>query len=400
VFGGAGIVALVLSAVGLSRLEPAAPTVEKGPLWTDTVRRGDMVRQVKGPGTLVAEEIHWIPAVTPGRIERKLVEPGSTVAEGTIIVELSNPDAERQELEARRQLTASEAELANLRSTLENQRLTQEGTVATVTSEFREATRQVRTTEALARQNMAAPQELEKARDRVGELQTRLDVERKRLGFMTTSMRTQISAQQAQVAMLRTLAAFQLRQMDAMHVRAGTAGVLQELPVEMGQWVNSGATLAKVVQPGRLKAVLRIPETQAKDVAVGQPASIDTRNGIVKGHVVRIDPSVQNGTVTVDVALEGALPQGARPDLSVDGTVDIERLHDVLYVGRPAYGQPESVVGLFKLSPSGDEATRTNVRLGRGSASTIEVTAGLKQGDIVIISDMSNWDSANRLRLK
>jgi HlyD family secretion protein len=400
ILGTTGVAALALSGVALGRMEPAAPSVERANVWTDTVRRGDMVRQVRGPGTLVAEDIRWVSVVTPGRIERKLVEPGTKVDAGTVIVEISNPDAERQTLEARRQLAAAVAELATLRSNLENQRLTQEGSVAQVTSDFNEAQRQIRTAEALAAQNLTSPQELAKARDRAGELRTRLDVERRRLQFMGSSLRSQVDAQEKQVAMLRTLAAFQQQQMEAMKVRAGTAGVLQELPVEMGQWVNSGATLAKVVQPGRLKAVLRIPETQAKDLTVGQIAGIDTRNGVVRGHVTRIDPASQNGTVGVDVTLDGPLPQGARPDLSVDGTIDIERLHDVLYVGRPGFGQPESTVGMFRLTPDGKQATRVSVRLGRGSASTVEVAGGLKPGDVVILSDMSQYDSADRVRLQ
>jgi HlyD family secretion protein len=400
IFGTAGVAALALSGVALGRLEPAAPSVPRSTVWTDTVRKGDMVRQVRGPGTLVAEDIRWVSVVTPGRIERKLVEPGTKVDAATVLVEISNPDAEKQSLEAQRQLSAAVAELATLRANLENQRLTQEGTVATVTSDYNEAQRQIRTNEGLARESLVSPQELEKARDRAAELRTRLDVERRRLQFMTASMRSQVEAQQSQVSMLRTLAAFQQQQIEAMKVRAGTPGVLQELPVEMGQWVNSGATLAKVVQPGRLKAVLRIPETQAKDLSIGQIASIDTRNGVVRGHVTRIDPASQNGTVGVDVSLDGPLPQGARPDLSVDGTVDIERLHDVMYVGRPAFGQPESVVGMFRLSPDGREASRTSVRLGRGSATSIEVTGGLRPGDVVILSDMSQYDSADRVRLQ
>jgi HlyD family secretion protein len=400
IFGTAGVAVVALSGLALGRLEPAAPSVPRSTVWTDTVKRGDMVRQVRGPGTLVAQEIRWVSAETPGRIERKLVEPGTRVDAGSVLVELTNPDVQRQSLEAQRQLGAAVAELATLQANLEYQRLTQEATVATVTSEFNEAQRQIRTSEALAAQNMMAPQELEKARDRAGELRTRLDVERRRLAFMTQSMRSQVQAQTSQVSMLRTLAAFQQQQIEAMKVRAGTPGVLQELPVEMGQWVNSGATLAKVVQPGRLKAVLRIPETQAKDLAIGQEASVDTRNGIVRGHVVRIDPSSQNGTVGVDVSLDGPLPAGARPDLSVDGTVDIERLHDVLYVGRPAFGQPESMVGMFRLSADGTQAQRTRVRLGRGSATTIEVSGGLRPGDVVILSDMSQYDSADRVRLQ
>lgn len=400
IIGGAGGVAVVLATVGLGRLGPAVPTVARATVWTDTVRRGEMVRQVRGPGTLVAEDIRWISAVTPGRVERKLVQPGTAVAAGAELVELSNPDVERQALEARRQLSAAEAELASLRSTLENQRLTQEGAVATLRSQQREAARQVRTSEGLAREGLVARAELEKAQDQSQELSERLELEQRRLRFMTEAMRGQLAAQQRQVEMLRTLAAFQQGQIDAMKVRAPSPGVLQELPVEMGQWVNSGAVLARVVQPGRLKAVLRIPETQAKDVSIGQPASVDTRNGVVRGRVVRIDPAVQNGTVTVDVALEGALPRGARPDLSVDGTIDIERLPNATYVGRPAYGQAESTVGVFRLTPDGDEAVRTQVQLGRGSATTIEVVRGLKAGDVVILSDMSQYDASDRVRIR
>ena len=399
IFGGAGLAALALVTLALSNLKPAAPSVEGGTLWTDTVRKGDMLRQVRGPGTLAAEEVRWVSAVTQGRVERKLIQPGTAVTAGTVILELSNPDVDRQALEAQRQLVAAQSELANLRATLQNQILSQEATIATVNAEYREALRQAEVNEGLSSRGLAAPMDVAKARDRGAELQTRLEVERKRLGFLRESTKTQVAAQEAQVEMLRGIVAFHRGQVTSMQVRAGTDGVLQDLPVEMGQWVNSGATLARVVQPGRLKAVLRIPETQVRDVTVGQPASIDTRNGIVKGRVVRIDPAAQNGTVTVDVALEGALPRGARPDLSVDGTVDIEHLRNVMYVGRPAYGQPESTVGLFKLVEGGKEAVRVNVRLGRGSASTIEVQGGLQPGDVVILSDMSQWDSADRVRL-
>jgi multidrug resistance efflux pump len=400
IFAGIGLAAVALVTLALSRLEPAAPSVEGGTLWTDTVRKGDMLRQVRGPGTLAAEDVRQVSAVTQGRVERKLVQPGTAVTAGTVILEMSNPDVDRQALEAQRQLVAAQSELANLRASLQNQILSQEATIATVNSEHREALRQTEVNEGLSSRGLAAPMDVAKARDRGAELRTRLEVERKRLGFLRESMRTQVAAQEAQVQMLRGIVEFHRGQVTSMQVRAGSDGVLQDLPVEMGQWVNSGATLARVVQPGNLKAVLRIPETQVRDVVLGQPASIDTRNGIVKGRVVRIDPAAQNGTVTVDVKLEGPLPRGARPDLSVDGTVDIEHLRNVMYVGRPAYGQPESTVGLFKLVEGGKEAVRVNVRLGRGSASTIEVQGGLQPGDVVILSDMSQWDSADRVRLK
>lgn len=397
---GGGLAALALVTVGLSTLEPAAPSVARSTLWTDTVRRGEMVRQVRGPGTLVAEDIRWVAALTPGRVERKLVQPGTEVQAGTILVELSNPDVERQLLEARRQLSAAEAELTAMRANLENQRLTQQGVVASMRSQQREAQRNAETSQGLAEKGLISRLELAKATDAAAELSTRLELENSRLRFMTQSMRSQLEAQARQVEMLRTLTEFQQRQIESMKVPAPAAGVLQELPVELGQWVNSGATIAIVVQPGRLKAVLRIPETQAKDLVVGQPAAIDTRNGVVPGRVTRIDPSVQNGTVTVDVALQGPLPRGARPDLSVDGTVDIERLPDVMYVGRPAYGQAESTVGLFRLSPDGKEATRAQVKLGRGSATSIEVSGGLQPGDVVILSDMSQFDASERIRIQ
>jgi HlyD family secretion protein len=308
-YAGGGLLVLVGGTVALSRLEPAAPAVEGGTVWRDTVRRGEMLRQVRGPGTLVAEDIRWVPAVVPGRVERKLVLPGTPVQAGTVLVELSNPDVERQALEARRQLAAAESDLATLRSNLEQQRLSQEATLATVRTQRREADRQAEAMEGLDRQHMVSRAEVARARDNVAELRVREGVEERRLAQVAQSMRAQVAAQQGQIDILRTLAAFQQRQIESMQVRAASDGVLQELSVEPGQWVNSGTTLARVVQPGRLKAVLRIPEVQAKDVAVGQPASIDTRNGVVRGRVVRIDPSVLNGSVGVDVALDGPLPR-------------------------------------------------------------------------------------------
>ena len=400
VYAGAALLLLVVATAALARMDRAAPSVDRATLWMDTVRKGEMMRQVRGPGTLVAENIRWISAVTQGRVERKLVQPGTTVAQGAVLVELSNPDVERQALEAQRQLTAAEADLTTLRTNLQNQLLTQQGTVAQTQALYNQAQRQAQSAEALAGQNMVSAQELATARDNAADLQTRLNVERQRLEYMRGSMRQQIAGQEGQVAMLRRLAEFNRTQIASMQVRSPQAGVLQELPVELGQWVNSGATLAKVVQPGTLKAVLRIPETQARDLAVGQPASIDTRNGVVPGRVTRIDPAAQNGTVTVDVALTGPLPRGARPDMSVDGTVDVERLGNVLHLGRPAYGQPESTLGMFRLAPGGREAQRVNVQLGRGSATSVEVVRGLNPGDVVILSDMSQYDAADRVRLK
>ena len=400
VYAAAALAGIALATLALTRIGPAAPAVERATVWTDTVRRGDMARQVRGPGTLVAEDIRWISAVTQGRVESKLVQPGTQVAAGTVLMTLSNPDVERQALEAQRQLTAAQAELTTLRSNLQNSMLTQQGTVAQVQALYNQAARQAQSAEALARQNMVSQQELAKARDDAGDLQTRLGVERQRLEFMRGSMRQQIGGQESQVAMLRRLAEFNRTQIASMQVRSPQNGVLQELPVELGQWVNSGATLAKVVQPGRLKAVLRIPETQARDVVVGQKASVDTHNGVVAGHVARIDPASQNGTVTVDVALDAALPRGARPDLSVDGTIEIDRIPNAVYVGRPAYGQAESTLAMFRLVPGGGEAERVNVRLGRGSANSVEVLDGLSPGDVVILSDMSEYEANPRVKLR
>lgn len=394
------IVAVVATTVGLSRLKPAAPSVELGTLWMDTVRKGPMVREVRGPGTLVPEEIRWISAVTPGRVDRVLVQPGVIVNENTLLLELSNPDVQIQSLQAQRELTAAEAELISLKTNLEAQRLTQAGVVATAKSAYREAQRKAKADSDLVAQNLISTAEAGRSGDQAEEMTTRMEIEERRLAILTDNMKEQLDVQQAQVERLRAIAAFQRRQVESMVVRAGATGVLQELPMQVGQWAISGATLAKVVRPEKLKAVLRIPETQAPDVTVGQPAAIDTRNGIVKGHVVRMDPASQNGTVTVDVTLDGTLPKGARPDLSVDGTIEIERLSDVLHVGRPAYGQANSTVGIFRMVPSTDEAERVQVGLGRSSVNTIEVLRGLNEGDVVILSDMSRWDAVDRVRVK
>ena len=391
---------ILLLTMALSRLEPAPPTVERATLWIDSVRRGEMVRQVRGPGTLVPEQIRWVSAVTAGRVEKLPVRPGQVVEEGTLLLELTNPDVQLEALEAQQQLSEAEADLVNVRTALETQRLNQEGVVATTRADYQEAKRNAAASTALDKKGMLSSMEVGRSKDREDELATRFEIEQQRLRVLEQSLERQVALQKAQVERLRAIAQFHQNRVASMQVRAGSAGVLQELPLELGQWANPGQLLAKVAQPGRLKAVLRIPETQAKDVQVGQRTSIDTRNGIVPGRVFRIDPAVQNGTVTVEVALEGELPKGARPDLSVDGTIEIERLSDALYVGRPAYGQAESTVGLFRLEPDGENAVRVNVELGRSSVNTIEVKNGLKPGDKVIISDMSQWDSHDRVRLR
>lgn len=402
IWGGALLGVIVVS-LGISRLKPAAPPVEKATLWIDSVRRGEMTREVHAPGTLVPEHIRIIAAVTAGRVEALPVRPGVTVTPTTTIVELSNTDVELQSLQYEQNLTQAMGTLATLKTSLQQQLLAQEGTVATTNTLYQNAMRNVAVYDSLDRKHLASANEVAAARDAAAELKTRLDVERQRLNEMKSSEGEQIRLQEDQIAQLRRIVDAQHQRLNSMHVVAGETGQLQMLgnpQLELGQWVNPGLELARIAQPGRLKAVLRVPETQAKDIAIGQTASIDTRNGIVAGHVMRADPSAQNGTVTVEVALDGPLPPGTRSDLSVDGTIEIERLKDVLYVGRPAYGQADNTVGLFKLTPDGKEATRVNVKLGRASVNTIEVLSGLNVGDKVIISDMSQWDNVSRVRLK
>ncbi|HUG01664.1 MAG TPA: HlyD family efflux transporter periplasmic adaptor subunit [Longimicrobiales bacterium] len=400
VYGAVAAAGAVLATLGLSRLDPSAPVVDRATIWMDTVERGTMLREVRGPGTLVPEQIRLIPAVTAGRIERRHLQPGTEVTPETVILELSNADVQRELLEAERQLTSAQAEYVSLQSMLENQVLNQKSVVAQTRSLHREAQRQVEANEALASQQLIAPMELQRSRDTAEELAERLEIERLRLESLRRSREPQVEAQRSQVGRLREIVAFQRGLVESMKVAAGVAGVLQELPVEEGQWVTPGTMLARVVQPGRLKAELRIPETQATEVVVGLPALIDTRNGVVRGRVVRVDPSVQNGTVTVDVALEGDLPRGARPDLSVEGTIQIDRIEDAVYVGRPAFGQANSTVGLFVLDEDATEATRVLVRLGAGSVNQVQVMEGLNEGDVVILSDMSNWESAERVRIR
>jgi len=397
---GAGLGALLLATVAIGRLKPAAPSVERSTVWIDAVKRGPMLRQVRGPGTLVPDSIRWISAVTSGRVERVFVRPGAPVQAGTVLLDMSNPDVQLEALTSEQQLAAAQAQLVSLRTNLNTARLNQASTVAQVRTQLREAQRQTVSAESLITRNLIAQNELQRVRDQVAELTERLQIEQERLGLMAETVDSQLTLQQDQINRLRAISEYQRNRVASMHVLAGTDGVVQDLNLEMGQWVQSGTTLARVVQPGKLRAVLRVPETQARDVALGQKAEIDTRIGIVPGRVVRIDPAAQSGTVAVDVALEGALPQGARPDLSVEGTVEIERLDNVLFVGRPAYGQQNSTVGLFKLSDGGRYAERVNARLGRASVNTIEVLGGLAVGDSVVLSDMSRWDNVDRVRLR
>lgn len=399
IYGGAVLLAILVTTLGLRSLKPAAPRVDRAAVWIDSVQRGPLVIEVRGPGTLVPERIRYISAVTAGRVERRLAEPGQAVTPETVLLELSNPDVQLEALESERQLTVAQADRVNLKVTLQSQLLNQEAVLAAARAGYLDARRTAEASAELAQKELISTMEASRAQDRVQELETRFKVEEERLRVMTAATDSQIALQQAQVGRLLAVTDFQRGRVRSMVVKAGADGILQELPLEVGQWAQSGATLARLVEPGKLKAVLRIPETQAKDVVLGQPATIDTRNGLVQGRVMRIDPAVQNGTVTVDISLEGELPRGARPDLSVDGTIQVERLDNVLHVGRPAYGQANSTIGLFKLVGDGTEAVRTAVRLGRTSVNTVEILNGLQPGEKVIISDMSRWDAYERVRV-
>jgi RND family efflux transporter MFP subunit len=398
--GAGAVAALVLSTLVLASLPQAAPSVERSTLLIDSVQRGTMVRAVRAPGTLVPERVRLVSALTAGRVERLPVRPGATVAAGSALLEMSNPDVQLEALDAGRQVTTAEAALVNLETSLATQRLTQQATIASAEAAASDARRQAAMLASLGQKQLASGNDMAQANERAAEQSARLSAEQARLRVMDGAMARQISLQKTEVQRARSIAEFQRARVASMQVRAPEDGVLQTLPLELGQWVVPGQVLATVAQPGRLKAVLRVPETQARDVVVGQPVDVDTRNGIARGHVLRVDPSVQNGTVTVEVALDGQLPRGARPDLSVDGTIEIERLPDVLHVGRPAYGQGESTVGLFRLDPDGRYATRVPVKLGRTSVTTIQIAQGLKAGDRVIISDMSQWDNVERVKLK
>ncbi len=398
----AGAGAILLITLGLSRLKPAAPTVEKSTIWMDTVKRGPMLRQVRGPGSLVVESsgIRVLSAATDGRVERLLLEPGALVQPDTVILEMSNPELQRDALDAEQAIRAGQAELTNSRIRVMRETLDQKAAAASVESDYHQAELQSQANEGLYKEGIVASLTLKLSQVRAEELKTRNALEKERMAIAEDSARAQIQAAEAHYQQLKVQADLMREQMDGLKVRAGIPGVLQEIPIQVGQRVTPGTMLAKVVQPNKLKAQLKIAETQAKDIAIGQPASIDTRNGIVPGKVSRVDPSSQNGTVTVDVALEGELPQGARPDLSVDGTIELDRLKDVLYVGRPAFGQEKSLVGLFRLDEDGDEAVRVKVKLGKSSVNTVEILEGLKPGDRVILSDMSAWDAHDRVRLK
>jgi HlyD family secretion protein len=398
----AGVAAgvIILLTILLSSLKPAAPNVDREVLSFDGVRRGTMVREVRGAGTLVPEHIRWISALTPARVERIFVQPGTPVTARTVLLELANPDVQIEALDAQRQLTAAEGELVNLRTSLQGQRLTQSGVVATTRSQYLQAKRDAAVADSLEVIGGLSRNDVSLARERAAELEARFDIEKQRLDLLTSTVDSQLAVQREQVIRLRAITAFRLSRLSSLQVHAGEDGVLQELALQLGQWVVPGTILAKVVQPGKLKAVIRIPETQAPGLAIGQKASVDVRTGLVPGHVIRIDPAAQEGTVTVDLALDGALPAGARPDISVDATITIERLNDVLFTGRPVYGQPNTTIGMFKLVEGGRYAVRIPVKIGRTSVSAVEIVQGLAEGDSVVLSDMSRYDNVERVKLK
>jgi HlyD family secretion protein len=398
-YGAIAVLVVGTITLGLAKLKPAAPGVERATVWIDTVKRGPMVRDVRGQGTLVPEDIRWIPATTQGRVERIHLRPGTHVTAGSIILDLTNPELDQALHDAQLKLNGAEASLANLRVQAQNDALAQEAATANIEADYRKAALQVEANAQLAAKGLVADMILKQARLDADQLSARYAIAKKQLASFAESTTARLAVQQSEVEQARAVVRLKQQQVDDLHVRAGFDGVLQLVPVEVGQQVAPGTNLARVADPSRLKAELRIPETQAKDIQPGQTASIDTRNGLVAGTVVRIDPSVQNGTVTVDVTMTEALPKGARPDLSVDGTIELERLHDVLYVGRPAFGQDQSAVGLFKLQPNGN-AARVQVKLGATSVNAVEIRSGLVVGDQVILSDMSNWDAFDRIRLQ
>jgi HlyD family secretion protein len=400
-YAAVGLVAVLLITLGLSRLKPAAPSVEGATVWRDTVKRGPMLRQVRGLGTLVPEDIRWIPATTQGRVVKIILRPGTSVTSSSVILELSNPQLEQELQDADLKVKASEATLANLRVQVQNDQLQQRASAASVEAEYSKAKMQAQMNEALAKDQLISDLILRQSRADAEQLEIRNEIAKQQVATGAESMRARLAVQQSDLDQARAVLQLKKQQYDELKVRAGFAGMLQLVPVEVGQQVAPGANLARVANPSRLKAELKIAETQAKDIQIGQLASIDTRNGVVDGRVTRIDPSVQNGTRTVDVSLPAVLPKGAVPDLSVDGTIELERLTDVLFVGRPAFGQEESTVGLFKVDPDGSGAARVQVKLGRSSVNTVEVLSGLKVGETVILSDMSTCcDAYDRVRLK
>lgn len=401
IWGAIGLVSLGAVTIGVSRLKPAAPEVERSTVWPDTVKRGPMLRQVRGLGSLIPSQefTRQIPAETEATVVRILKLPGSQVKADTVLLEMSNPQVEQAAVDAKLQLKAAEAEYQSLRVTLQSNLMNQKAGAATVNSDYTQAKLQSDTDKALYDLGVISGMAYKNSKSKADELTTRNNIEGERLDIGQKAIESQLAQQQAKVDQMRVLAELKQKQLDALKVHAGIDGDLVDLPLQVGQHVLPGTELAKVIQPNHLIAQLKIAETQARDVQIGQPALVDTHNGTVSGDVMRVDPAVQNGTVTVDVKLTGDLPKGARPDLSVDGTIDLERLDNVLYVGRPAFGQENSTISLFKYDPDGKGAVRVPVKVGRASVNSIQVLEGLREGDTVILSDMSRYDNTDRIRL-
>ncbi len=400
--GTAGVVVLAGAWFFVSRLKPAAPTVDRATVWTDTVKRGPMLRQVRGPGSLVPREdrIRLIPAETEATVVRIRVLPGAKVEPNTVLMDLVDPQLQQELLDAQLQLKGAQADYINTRAKVQSDLMDQKAAAATVVADHNQAQLQAQTDKSLYDLGVISGLTYSASKGKADELTTRTDLEKQRLTLNEKAIETQLAVQQTKVDQARALLALKQKQMDALSVRAGISGVLVELDHQVGEHVDTGATLAKVVQPDQLKASLKIAETQARDIQIDQPAEIDTHNGVITGKVMRIDPAVVNGTVTVDVELSGALPLGARPDLSVDGTIDLDRMANVLYVGRPAFGNENSTISLFKLSADGKTAVRVPVKVGKASVNSIEVLEGLAEGDTVILSDMSRWDNTDKIRLE
>ena len=399
-YAATAVMVIVVVPVGVSRLEPAAPRIDRDTVYLDTVQRGPMTRQVRGAGTLVPERIRWIPAATDGTVERIVIRPGAVVAPDTVILELSNPELEQSTLEARLNFEAAEARYSNRQVEVERDILDQRATLATTEAQLESARLQAAADGRLHTRGLVSSIQLQQSQSDEREYETRYALEQERLQMATDTVEAQLAVERAEVDRLRTLYELRRRQVAALRVRAGLSGVLQQVPLEEGQRITTGTNLARVGDPTVLKAELRVAETEARDVQIGQTAAIDTRNGVVPGRVTRIDPAVENGTVTVDVALDGELPRGARPDLTVDGTIELERMDDILFVGRPVFGQEQSEVSLFKVEEDGTHASRTRVSLGRASVNTIEVLDGLQPGDRVVLSDTSSWDRFDRVRIE
>jgi HlyD family secretion protein len=399
-YGTIALILIVGVTYGLSKLKPAAPYVDPGTVWSDTVKRGPMLREVRGLGTLVPEDIRWVAAQTDAHVEKWVLRPPAIVKPDSVIMELSDPTVQRDAVDAEYQLKGAEADYQNLRVQVNSDLMSQKATEASVRSDYEQAKINHDVKESLVKEGLESALNEKLTRVQEEQLAIRVQLETERTKIAADSASAKLAAQQAKVEQMKALYGLKRSQVEALHVRAGIDGVLQLLPVDVGQHVTPGMNLARVADPKKLRAEVKIAETQAKDVVPGQKATIDTRNGIVGGHVSRVDPSVINGTVTVDVTIDDPLPPGARPDLSVDGTITLENLKDVLFVGRPVHGQSDSTIGIFKLTEDGSEATRANVKLGRSSVNTIEILDGLKVGDKVILSDMSAWDNFDRVRLK